>query len=329
MNEQTQIRLQKLIENRDRIKSVFSWDGGLIHLTCAGIYTAKDKTVDERILKKCKELLKQKVGLFSNFRATARSPIAAMLAVSEDPEWTLDNGLKVYELLKRNFWGSQYLPLVAMIIAQIAQPDEYERIATRTRAIYKSMKAEHPFLTSSEDSTFCVLMALSDKSEDILMDDAEKCYRILKGNFYSSDAVQSLSHVLALCDGNAELKCQRTMELFHKLKASGCKYGTDYELPTLGILAMSGGDLDNIVADIVEIDHWLANQKGFGFFGSISKKQRLMYAGILAQKEYSLDETMQTAAVNGTISILLAQEAAMCAAIAASSAAAASAASSN
>ena len=62
------------------MKSVFTWDGGLIQLCCAGIYSEKGKNVDEVGLKRCRELLKKKVGVFSNFRGTARSPIAAMLA---------------------------------------------------------------------------------------------------------------------------------------------------------------------------------------------------------------------------------------------------------
>lgn len=325
MNEQTQLCLQRFIENRDRIKSVFSWDSGLIHLSCAGIYTAKDKTVDIRMLQNCKDLLKQKVSVFSNFRSTARTPITAMMAVSENPEQTLDNGLIVYELLKKDFWGSEYLPLAAMIIAQMAQLDEYERIASRTRSIYNSMKAVHPFLTSSEDSALCALLSLSEQPDDVLLRDSEECYRILKPHFFSANAVQSLSHVLALCDGYAESKCERTMELFNKLKLSGYKYGTDYELPTLGILATSGGNLDSIVADIVEINTWLASQKGFGFFSSISTKQRLMYAGILAQKEYYQNDTMQNAAINGTISLIIAQEVAMCVAISASASASAAA----
>lgn len=187
------------------------------------------------------------------------------------------------------------------------------------------MKAEHPFLTSSEDSALCALLSLSEQPDDVLLRDSEECYRILKPHFFSANAVQSLSHVLALCDGYAESKCERTMELFNKLKLSGYKYGTDYELPTLGILATSGGSLDSIVADIVEINTWLASQKGFGFFSSISTKQRLMYAGILAQKEYYQNDTMQNAAINGTISLIIAQEVAMCVAISASASASAAA----
>lgn len=329
MKEQTRRNCEQLIENRNRVKSVFSWDGGLLNLACAGIFTAKGKAVNEMVLEDCKNLLKQKVGIFSNFRSTAQSPITAMLAASSNPKQTLENGLLVYKLLKKDFWTSCYLPLTAMIIAQMAQPSRYEEIASRTRTIYDRMKKEHPFLTSGEDSTFCALMALSEKTDDMMIEDAEQCYHNLKPNFFSSNTVQSLSHVLALCDGRADVKCGKTMELFEKLKASGHKYGTNYELSTLGVLAMSGGNSDEIVQEITEIDDWLSQQKGFGFFSNITRKQRLMYAGIVAQRDYLNEEAIQTAAVNGTISLIAAQEAAIYAAVAASSAAADSASSSS
>lgn len=329
MNEETRKNCEQFIENRNRIKSVFFWDGELLNLACAGIFTMRSKTADISILEDCKSMLKQRVNIFSNFRSTARSPIAAMLAAGGNPEQTLENGLLVYELLKKDFWTSAYLPLAAMIIAQMAQHSQYNGIALRTRSIYDLMKREHPFLTSGEDSALCALMALSEKPDNILIEDAEKCYQILKPNFFSSNAVQSLSHVLALCDGLPDMKCRKTMELFEKLRAAGHKYGTDYELPTLGILAMSGENLDEIAREIVEIDTWLSQQKGFGFFGGVSRKHRLMYAGIIAQKDYINEESMQAAALNGTISLIVAQQAAMCAAIAASSAAAASTSSSN
>ena len=78
---------------------------------------------------------------------------------------------------------------------------------------------------------------------------------------------------------------------------------------------------DEIAAEMAEIDQWLSEQKGFGFFSSISAKQRLMYAGMIAQQDYINDKMMQSAAVNGVISLIVAQQAAMCAAITASAAA--------
>lgn len=303
------------------MKSVFTWEDGLTHLACAGIFINKEQTANEEVLLQCKDILKRNTGIFSNFKSTAKPMIVAMLASNENPQLLMECGLKVYDLLKEEFMSSVYLPIAAMIIAQYADEARYAELAQRTRRIYKQMRADHPFLTSGEDSTFCALMALLDKPDEVLLGDAEECYKILKNNFFSSNAVQSLSHVLAMCDGEPKIKCQRTMELFQKLKEAGHKYGTSYELPTLGVLAMADGNQDEIAAEMAEIDQWLSEQKGFGFFSSISAKQRLMYAGMIAQQDYINDKMMQSAAINGVISLIVAQQAAMCAAITASAAA--------
>lgn len=321
MNERTLARCQNLIKNKETMKSAFAWEDGLTHLACAGIFINKEQTANEEVLLQCKDILKRNTGIFSNFKSTAKPMIVAMLAANENPQLLMERGLKVYDLLKEEFMSSVYLPIAAMIIAQYADEARYAELAQRTRRIYKQMRADHPFLTSGEDSTFCALMALLDKPDEVLLGDAEECYKILKSNFFSSNAVQSLSHVLAMCDGEPEIKCQRTMELFQKLKEAGHKYGTSYELPTLGVLAMADGNQDEIVAEMAEIDQWLSEQKGFGFFSSISAKQRLMYAGMIAQQDYINDKMMQSAAVNGVISLIVAQQAAMCAAITASAAA--------
>lgn len=302
------------------MKSAFAWEDGLTHLACAGIFINKEQTANEEMLLQCKDILKRNTGIFSNFKSTAKPMIVAMLAANENPQLLMERGLKVYDLLKEEFMSSVYLPIAAMIIAQYADEARYAELAQRTRRIYKQMRADHPFLTSGEDSTFCALMALLDKPDEVLLGDAEECYKILKNDFFSSNAVQSLSHVLAMCDGEPKIKCQRTMELFQKLKEAGHKYGTSYELPTLGVLAMADGNQDEIVAEMAEIDQWLSEQKGFGFFSSISAKQRLMYAGMIAQQDYINDKMMQSAAVNGVISLTVAQQAAMCAAITASAA---------
>lgn len=321
MNERTLARCKNLIKNKETMKSAFAWEDGLTHLACAGIFINKEQTANEEMLLQCKDILKRNTGIFSNFKSTAKPMIVAMLAANENPQLLMERGLKVYDLLKEEFMSSVYLPIAAMIIAQYADEARYAELAQRTRRIYKQMRADHPFLTSGEDSTFCALMALLDKPDEVLLGDAEECYKILKNNFFSSNAVQSLSHVLAMCDGEPENKCQKTMELFQKLKEAGHKYATSYELPTLGVLAMADGNQDEIAAEMAEIDQWLSEQKGFGFFSSISAKQRLMYAGMIAQQDYINDKMMQSAAVNGVISLIVAQQAAMCAAITASAAA--------
>ena len=316
------------ITNRDIVKSVFPWESAYLYPVGAAIFTEKRCTADPDRLESCKKLLKSQTGLFSNFKSTAKLALIAMLAVDGSPERKLNQALQVYDALKEHFWGSQYLPVASMILSDVVEPERYGEVAARTRHIYELMKNEHPFLTSGEDSVFAAMLALSELTDEQIVEETEHCYRLLKPEFFSGNAVQSLSHVLALSEGKAEDKCKATMELFHSLKAKGCKYGTDYELATLGVLAMLPADRSAVVTDIIEVDNFLSEQKGYGFFG-VGKKQRLMHAGMLVTSDYLGESgTMQTAAIGGTISLIAAQQAAMCAAIAASSAAAASSASS-
>ena len=215
------------------------------------------------------------------------------------------------------------------------------------------MKREHPFLTSGEDSVFAAMLAMSELSDKEIVSETENCYDILIETFHSSNAVQSLSHVLTLCEGVPKEKCRRTAELYEALRKRGCKYGTGYELATLGVLAMLPQDrfvMDDIVEDIISADQFLSEQKGYGILG-VSRKQRLMHAGLLVVSDYvknyersrkeaedasaersgnadcaaSHGSLMNTAALGSAISLVAAQQTALCAAIVVSSAAAASA----
>lgn len=100
MNELTRNNCEQLIANRGRVRSVFTWDGGWIHLCCAGIYSVRGLSGDEAVLRASEDLTAEKVGVFSCFRSTVRAPIAALLIVSGNPEQRLENGLNIYNLLK-------------------------------------------------------------------------------------------------------------------------------------------------------------------------------------------------------------------------------------
>jgi len=318
------------IKNRDIIKNTFGWENSYLYPVCASVFTDKRQLADGARMKECRRILKTKTGLFSNFRSNTELAMLAMMAVEENPEERLNQALQVYDVLKKHFWGSEYLSVASMIIADLAAPEEYVQIAARTKEIYNLMKDEHPFLTYSEDSVYAVLLALSRLSNERVVQETESCYRLLKSEFFSGNAVQSLSHVLALGEGSPENKCSKTVALFHDLKAKGYKYGTDYELATLGVLALLPVEQSVLVEDIIQVDKFLEGQKGYGILG-LGKKQRLMHAGMIVTSDYmaqSKNTTMNTAVLGATISLIAAQQAAMCAAIAASSAAAAASASS-
>ncbi|MDD3141994.1 MAG: DUF4003 family protein [Lachnospiraceae bacterium] len=313
------------MQNRDTIKETIGWKSAYMYPVCAAIFTDRKQLAEESKLKECRDILKANTGIFSNFRSTAQLVMLSMMAVEADAEGKLKHSLEAYQIMKKHFFTSEYLPVVAMILTNFVEPSQYENKTVRTREIYDLMKKEHPFLTSSEDSVFATLLSLSEQTNEQLIHEIERCYQLLKPHFFSGNAVQSLSQVLALQDGTAEEKCEKTMKLFHALEARKHKYGTDYELSTLGVLALLHSDMEQIEQDIIDVDDFLSKQKGYGILG-IGKKQRLMHAGMIVMSSYMDDESvLRSAAINGTISLIIAQQAAMCAAIAASSAAAGSA----
>lgn len=313
-------RLRLLLDSRDVAREVFPMRDGLLHLCAASVYALQGQAAQEERLRACKRLLKDRVGAFSYFRGAVEEPMAALLDVSGQPEQTLEDCLRVYELLKQDFHSSPYLPLTAFSLARLAPQARQEELAHRTRALYERMNREHPFLTSNEDSALCALLALSSQTDDLLIRDIEDCYTRLKPEFFSANAVQSLCHVMALFPGEAEEKCRRVLALRDAVKAAGRKWGTNYELPTLGIAALCADHPQNLTHHVVEADAFLEAQKGFGVFSSVSAAQRLMYAAllVLADEEAAPSPALPSSLISSTVSLILAQQAALCAAVTAS-----------
>jgi hypothetical protein len=247
-----------------------------------------------------------------------------MLAVDDAPEEKLDRAYDAYYSLKEHFFASEYLTVASVILADIVSPERYGKICERAYRIFKIMKKDHPFITSSEDVVFATMLALSEKSDSEIIDECEACYDILKENFSDRNALQSLSHVLALSDdgmSSAKDKCRNTVRLFEMLKENKNKYGTGYGLATLGTIAMLPCGLDETLRDILDVSEFLKTQKGYGFWG-IGRTERLMHAAMIVTSEHMGHcDAMTGAAIGSTLSLIAAQHAATCAAISASIAA--------
>ena len=314
-------RAELLIRNRDAAKEAFRWNSGLIHLACAGIYTQRGLSCDTASLKNTRELLRASVGVFNSFRSTGEDIFSAMLDASGHPAELLEKTLRVYQLLRDKFMASSYLPMAALVIAENADPARYEEIAARTRVIYERMRKEHPFLTSGEDSALCALLAMTEKTDDALLSRAEEAYAILKPHFFDSNMVQTLSHVIALNDGDCSVLCDRVLALREKFKESDHRWGYSYELPMLGTLALDHRTDETIIHDTIACDDYLKTQSGFGIFSTVSRAQRLMYAAMCT---VDAPEFSSVSAATGTISAIIAAELATIAAVSAATAAASS-----
>ena len=309
----------RFIENRDVVKSCFSMESSYLYPICAAIITDRDMRADPERLKRCKDLLKAQTGVFSQFRGNPRLAMIALMSVDSNPALRLSNAQQVYDHLKDYFSGSAYLCVAAMVISDLVDPGYYKQMAEHTRHIYGLLKSKHPFLTGAEDSVFSALLAVSKKTDERIVQETEECYRLLKERFSSGNALQSLSHVLALCEGKAEEKCAATVSLFNELKDRGCAYGTGFELPTLGVLAMVPADRQELVQDVLDVDAYLSQKKGYGVFG-VGKKQRLMHASMIVTGAHMRHCAAELASSHRALALIAAQQAALCAAIAAASA---------
>lgn len=326
---------EEFIKNRDAVKSAFKFDSSYIHPVCAIMFLNGRKTVDSSALKDNARLLKEKVGAFSSLRGISRPVIISAIAMDSDPEAKLQRLIKAYASLREHFSYGDHLPVAAVVISEECEEKDFDTVSERSREIYELMKREHPLITCNEDVVFSVLLAISGKIPSDAVIEVERCYKKLKERFFSSNAVQSLAHVLALCEGAADDKCEKTIKLFELLKESKMKYGTDQELATLGVLAMLPTDAADIVKHMSEVSDFLSSQKGYGIFG-VGKQVRLMHAGMIITSAYLSDKVHTVSDATMTISsqlmitaqnasIVAAQQAAICVAITAQSASSAAA----
>lgn len=308
-------------KNRDHMKGNFIWESRMIYPICASLYTEKSLEIDVNKIKEAKDIIREETGLFSNFKGTAFLVLATKLSLEENPREKFQRVKKLYELLKIAFWGSPYLALTAFALEEKVAEADYEEVVLKTKRVYDKMKEQHLFLTSKEDVSFAALFAMSELKEDEAIEKMERCYELLRGHFFSANAVQSLSHALAFGEETEEVKCQRLMAIFNRLKDNGCKYGTGIELATLGVLALMTSDVEETIRDILEVNRYLLDSHGFGAFG-VGKVQRLMYAVLIVTQVYKKGNgTMEAVFANSITSIMIAEQVALSAAIAASAAA--------
>ena len=82
MRDSLQRLCEDFIANRDLLRKQFKWENNYIYPVCAGIFCARDVRADADKLLDAKHLLKEKTGVFSNFRGSLTLPVCSMLAAA-------------------------------------------------------------------------------------------------------------------------------------------------------------------------------------------------------------------------------------------------------
>ena len=280
------------MENKTKIKKNRRWDDTELYPVCAAILADKKKILDVGSVERCGRILKRKTGVFSDFRSTAKSVTVTMLALNEKPEEKLGQAMKLYDALKGYFPQTHYLPVTAMMITELITPEESDMIAARTGHICRLMKKKSFFCIAGGDCVFAAMLSLSGLTDNQIVDEVERCCKLLIPRFGSGSEVLFLSYALAFFNGAAKEKCDKMLRMFYELKSWGYPYGASCELVIPAVLSMictNSTDhkiaMEDIAADIMETNDFLAGQEGYGFFEE-EKKRRLMHAGMLVISDY-------------------------------------------
>ncbi len=322
MNSNLQRTCEAIISNKEVLKKALVFDDSRLHTICASLYTQAGKSADKTEIEKCKKLIKSKVSAFSEIRGLALGMIACMIDIRGGQELYVDQMMQSYKTLRKEFFASTLLALSAEIMAENCGPEEFLLVTQKAKGIYKDMRSKHPFLTGEDDYLICVLLAQSNRDVASLGEEIEQCFSYLKeqGLRASGNAIQAVSSVLALYEGEMTLKCQKMLSLYNSIKEKGYKYDKHYGLPMLAVLSQLELPMETIISEMREVHDWLKTQKGFGML--LGEASRMMYAAMIVSQNYSDDKNASTSVAGGVLSAIIAEQMAMIVCISASTTAA-------
>ena len=324
MNSELYKICERFIENRDAFRKADIWELSIMYPICAGVVLSKNKVFTPEEIKECRNIIKKNTGLFSYFKGFAQLPTAAILLGESDSERKFSEITEAYSALKKYFFSSENLVFAAIAMTEVSSPLRYDETAKRARHIFELVRKNHPVITHSEDIAFCVLMTISEKSDELLVEEAEKCFKLLKNEFFSADCVQGLALVLSLIDNmTVEEKYSRTLDLYYALRERGIKYSRGAYLPTIGGLAALCDNIPSTADDIAGVYIHLKTQKGYGAL-TIPKTERALHAlMIVASQGAEKIPGLEVSAALSTVLVVASQISALSAAAASSAAAAA------
>lgn len=298
--------------NRAAIAKKFFLEKGMMSIAAGLVFTGADKEADVEKLAECRSILNKHTGFFSEFRDTIKIILLSEMALSDDAGQYIDDVKTVYcKLHKGHFKDNSYMVLAAMLLCAFNRQNDADAVVEKHNEIMKQMEKLHPFLTDSEDISYVILLALSDRPVDLILDDMNECFDYLKNIRkvkVGSDSMQRLSEILALADGDIKEKCDKVLSLYDILQQDKALTTDGYIFSSLGMLTDIDEAPENVVKNILEAYECLKDCKGFDN-NSDGKQRRLLVAALLIAECYGTGATMiSNAFVGNAISVIKAQQ---------------------
>ena len=303
------------MNNNRPLKKGFVFHMEMTKRLSALVYAMEGREIEPDAIRHAYDLIKKSTGMFSTFRGNLAVYIAAMLALTDDPQGRLDDTLDAYNLLKSNrFYPSDHLVAASYELAGQGRRDILPQLADRSREFFMEMKSNIRFHVGQDDYIFAAMLALSDLDVHDSTLRIRNMFTRLKpefSRFIGRNSVLALAQIMVLGGEKGTDACVYNMlHLNRTLRDQGIRLDKAYVLPSLGVLTLLNNA--NLAHDINFAQTFLRGQKGFGRF-SVGNQEIMLYVTALVANGYA--RGINKASVSTSITnLIIAQQAAMMAA---------------
>lgn len=257
------MEVKKIEETYERVSKALGWTTDKqVSLAVTMIYLSRGQSFDAGIHDEASQIIKNKEGFMSPLRAQLHHIVTAYLVLGDE---SVEKGLyrlntNQHALNEMKFWKSSYTYLGALMMEE---PDE----AHRVRTLYDSMKTRHPFLTSSEDIPYAVLLGRRKGDVEERAETMNRYYNELRPQGFSmGNHLQWLSQVMTFDSPSFQPEVAgRVVAIRNLLKEEKVKIRTAH-YPLLGFLAIARADGAALRA-IVDMVRSLEASKLFRWYG--------------------------------------------------------------
>ncbi|MFD3447170.1 DUF4003 domain-containing protein [Microbacteriaceae bacterium 4G12] len=318
----SQQKLEQYTHIYEQMKKELKWQTGdsRTWMMIAAMYAGSDKPFHLERFLQISNYIKKQVGMFSYLKSYHRFVVAATLDIHFTYyEEAFQKFLDLYERLVAGGFNRSIFTYLAAAALLPEDNGQYEARIARSQQVYKRMKEDHFFLTSTTDYPLAVLLAGQQEEVAALMDRVERLYRKLAAaGLRKGNDLQFLSHILSLKkDASEDILVARCTNIWNLLKQEKVKV-KQMHYAAVGLLALLE-DGEKEVASVRELIEELQGNKLFRWHTD---------ANILVAIQLFMSEKGTASHAAGTgmqtmLEVLIqAQQAAMIAAITASSTAA-------
>lgn len=327
MNEQLKQMADDMLEKFKLIDKGFLWEHQLSKHFVALLLTQSNQVVNIDALKRAIDVVKENTKWYSNFRGTYRFILAGLMVQDGDGfEGGFNRVLMAESAMKlAGFKQGMHMPIAAYTLSKVADEESPQVLAQRAFGYYNDMKANHPWITSTDDYAMSVLLA----KNSVSLERIEEVYRGLSQNgFYKGNELQRLSHILALSTRTPSELVEDCTLLKKRLKDEKLNLSATY-YASLGLMTHIQFENPQSLNDCIELSKGLMSYKKFKWLG---KGMNVLLASALVSNLW-ITESSQTEANRALVgitieSLIAAQTAALIAATSAAAAASSAAATS-